>query len=318
MDLIRRAAEFQLPRCGNRSRFWRLCVFAGLCVLWMGLIVLRLWDFQIRRGAELSGRAVSQHVEEIEMRAERGVIYDRRGVALALSPFVDSIAVFPSKVKNKAAVAAALTEALDLPPGRALELLNRKGFQWVKRFAEPAEVEKLKALVGRVDLLGLHFEKEGKRYYPKGAIAAHAIGYVILENRYDAPADKITVVYNGIDHNGQGGLEQRFDDLLTGRNGERRVHFDAVGHQYESSVVREPVAGASLYLTIDESIQAVAESSLAQAVAASRSRAGSIVMMDPVKGDVLAMANWPTFDPNDRPRGNEDLARRQNYAISHL
>ena len=300
MDLIRRAAELQLPRCGTRSRFLRLCAFAGVCLFWMGLVVARLWDLQIRRGEEFVVRAADQQVEEIEIHAERGAIYDRRGVELALSPFVDSVAVFPRKVRDKAQVADALTEALGLPPGRALELLGRKGFQWVKRFAEPAQVDKLRALIGKDDLRALHFEKEGKRYYPKGQIAAHVIGYV------------------GIDHNGQGGLEQRFDGLLTGRNGLRRVHFDAAGHQYDSAVVQAPVSGASLYLTIDESIQAVAESSLAEAIAGTRARAGSIVMMDPEKGDVLAMANWPTFDPNRRPRGEEDLAVRQNYAVSHL
>ena len=310
MDLIRRVAEFRLPRCATHSRFQRLCVFAVLCVLWMGLLVLRLWDFQIRRGEELAGRAASQQVEEIEIRAERGAIYDRRGVELALSPFVDSIAVFPEKVNDKAALAQALTESLDLPPGQALEVLSETGFQWVKRFAEPAEADALKLLVvkdekqaeesGKRRLTGLHFEKEGKRYYPKGSIAAHVVGYV------------------GIDHNGQGGLEQQYDSLLTGQAGKRRVHFDALRRHYEESVVEAPVSGASLYLTIDESIQAVAESSLAEAIASTRARAGSIVMMDPEKGDLLAMANWPTFDPNERPREEGDLAARENYAISHL
>ena len=300
MDLIRRAAELHLPRCGARSRSRRLCVFAVLCVVWMALLALRLWDFQIRRGEEFSGRAANQQVEEIEIRAERGAIYDRRGVELALSPFVDSIAVFPEKVNDKPAMAEALTSSLGLPPGEALEALASSGFQWIKRFAEPAEAAKLAQLVEQHGLTGLHVEKEGKRYYPKGPIAAHVVGYV------------------GIDHNGQAGLEQQFDSLLTGQPGVRRVHFDALRRHYESSVVQAPVSGASLYLTIDESIQAVAESSLAEAIASSRADAGSIVMMDPEKGDILAMANWPTFDPNDRPRGEQDLEARQNYAISHL
>ncbi len=300
MELIRRAAEFQLPRGGSRSRFRRLCVLTGLCIVWMGLLVARLWDFQIRRGDELAGRAASQQVQEIEIRAERGSIYDRRGVELALSPFVDSIAVFPEKVNDKAAMAEALSGALAVPPGRALELLSKSGFQWVKRFAEPAESAELQRLVRNGELTGLHIEKEGKRYYPKGSIAAHVVGYV------------------GIDHNGQGGLEQQYDSLLTGQSGVRRVHFDALRQQYDSSVVQAPTAGASLVLTIDESVQAVAESSLAAAIGRTQARAGSIVMMDPEKGDVLAMANWPAFDPNLRPRGAAELEARQNYAISHL
>jgi cell division protein FtsI (penicillin-binding protein 3) len=124
--------------------------------------------------------------------------------------------------------------------------------------------------------------------------------------------------YVSIDHQGQGGLEQQFDSLLTGESGVRRVHFDALRRQYDSSLVKAPVAGASLFLTIDESIQTVAETSLAAAIAETRARAGAIVVMDPIKGDVLAMASWPPFDPNERPRGKEDLAARQNYAISHL
>ncbi|MEZ5366275.1 MAG: penicillin-binding transpeptidase domain-containing protein [Bryobacterales bacterium] len=170
----------------------------------------------------------------------------------------------------------------------------------MKRFSEPAEANQLRELEASLRLTGLHFEKEGKRYYPKGSVASHVLGYV------------------GIDHNGQGGLEQKYDKLLTGQSGVRRVHFDALRRQYESSVVQAPVAGSSLFLTIDESIQTVAETSLASAIADTGAKAGSIVMMDPVKGDVLAMANWPTFDPNDRPRGSGDLAARQNYAISHL
>ena len=300
MELIRRVTEIKLPRCGDRGRFGRLCLFALLCVVWMALIVARLWDFQILHGAELSGRAASQHVEEIEIRAERGSIYDRRGVELALSPFVDSVAVFPQKVEDKEQMAEALTEAFGLAPVHARELLAEDGFHYVKRFAEPAQAAKIRQLEKEHELTGLHFEKEGKRYYPKGSIASHVLGYV------------------GIDHHGQGGLEQRFDTLLTGQPGTRRVHFDALRRQYESSIVKEPVSGASLFLTIDESIQAVAESSLAAAAANSGARAGSIVMMDPVKGDVLAIANWPTFDPNERPRDAGGLAVRQNYAISHL
>ena len=300
MEVIRRAGQIHLPRCGERSRQRRLLAFVLLSVAWMAMLVARLWEFQIQRGEEFSGKAASQHVEEIEIRAERGAIFDRHGVELALSPFVDSIAVFPQKVGDKATTAQALTDALGLPPGHALELLSRNGFQWVKRFAEPAQAEKLKSLVKKNDLTGLHFEKEGKRYYPKGSVAAHVVGYV------------------GVDHIGQGGLELQFDKLLTGQAGIRRVHFDALRRQYESSVVAAPIAGSSLILTIDESIQAVAESSLAAAIAQTQASAGSIVMMDPVKGDVLAMANWPTFDPNQRPRGDGDLAARQNYAISHL
>ncbi|MEZ5396296.1 MAG: penicillin-binding protein 2 [Bryobacterales bacterium] len=269
-------------------------------VAWMGLLVYRLWDFQILRGEEFSGRAANQHVEEIEIRAERGAIYDRRGVELALSPFVDSIAVFPDKVRDKALTAEALSSSLNLPLGHVRELLDKSGFQWIKRFTEPAEANQLRELEASLRLTGLHFEKEGKRYYPKGSVASHVLGYV------------------GIDHNGQGGLEQKYDKLLTGQSGVRRVHFDALRRQYESSVVQAPVAGSSLFLTIDESIQTVAETSLASAIADTGAKAGSIVMMDPVKGDVLAMANWPTFDPNDRPRGSGDLAARQNYAISHL
>ncbi len=179
------------------------------------------------------GRALSQQVEEIEIRAERGAIYDRRGVELALSPYFDSIAVLPEKVNDKVALADALSEALGLPPGHALELVGRKGFQWAKRFAEPAEAEKLKELVAQDKkrarkekteprLTGLQFEKEGKRYYPKGSIAAHVVGWV------------------GTEHHGQGGLELAFESLLEGESGIRRVHFDALRQHYESSVVKAP------------------------------------------------------------------------------
>ena len=275
---------------------FRLFVFALTAGLWLALIVVRLWDLQIRQAPRLAEKAQQQQEDVIEIAARRGRIYDRNGVELARSTPVDSIGVFPTKVGDPELAATLLAEVLRENPNSLRKKLKKKRFQWVRRLAEPAEAERIREL----PLAGLHFEKESKRYYPKGTVAAHILGAV------------------GIDHTGLAGLEQTFEAKLRGVSGERSVQVDALQHRYASQMIQEPVPGYDLVLTIDQRIQVTAEKELGRAIEETQAEAGTIVVMDPVNGDILGMASWPTFDPNDREPSKTDLEHRKNYALSHM
>ena len=204
--------------------------------------------------------------------------------------------MFPDEAPNPELAASLLSEVLDTGAESIRAKLARTRFQWIKRLAEPGEAERVRNL----NLSGIHFEKESKRYYPHGTVASHLLGAV------------------GIDHNGQAGLEQSFDSLLKGEPGKRLVQYDAKRKYYSGRVVKEPVPGADLVLTIDHRIQMMAERELARAIAETQSIAGTIVVMDPSNGDLLANANWPTFDPNERLRDLSNLGLRRNFALSNL
>ncbi len=274
----------------------RLVVFAVLATAWLALVVVRLWDLQIHQAPRLAAKAQLQHENLIDIGAPRGRIFDRFGVELARSTPVDSIGVFPSKVANPELTAALLSKVLGTDPAEIEEKLRKERFQWIRRLAEPGEAERIREL----PLAGLHFEQESKRYYPKGSVAAHIVGAV------------------GVDHTGLAGLEQVFEKKLRGTPGQREVQVDAVGRRYASEVTLEPVPGYDLVLTIDQRIQLTAEKELARAIETTRAQAGTVVVMDPSNGDLLGLANWPTFDPNERVPTEEGLARRKNYALSHM
>ena len=275
---------------------FRLLFFAILSTLWFGLAVFRLWDYQVLRVEHFADKAKRQHEGTIKIRAARGVIYDRAGEKLAFSTPVDSIGVFPRRVPNPQLTASLLAEVLGADEDAIYKKLTRTRFQWIKRLAEPGEAARIRNL----SPAGIHFEKESKRHYPHGTVAAHLLGAV------------------GVDHGGQAGLEQSFDKVLQGRPGLRLVQYDARRSYYAGRVLEEPIAGADLVLTIDHRIQVLAERGLARAMESTQSIAGSIVVMDPNSGELLAVANQPTFDPNHRVHGAEQLERRNNYALSHL
>ncbi len=284
-----------LNKVSGRPPF-RLILFGLFSTLWFAGVLVYLWDYQVRQVERFNKKAKQQQEGTIEIRAARGVIYDRLGEKLAFSTPAQSIGVFPDQVPNPELTASLLSEVLDTDARAILDKLTRTRFQWVKRLAEPGEAERIRNL----NLAGIHFEKENKRYYPHGTVASHLIGAV------------------GIDHEGQAGLEQSFDAILQGEAGRRLVQYDAKRKYYSSRVVKEPIPGADLVLTIDHRIQMMAERELARAIAETQAIAGTVVVMDPSNGDLLANANWPTFNPNDRVLDADSLALRRNFALSNL
>jgi cell division protein FtsI (penicillin-binding protein 3) len=296
------AAVERLPKLRPRARIY---LFVLLGFGWFGAVVVRLWELQVEEAERYLAMAAVQHEGEIILRATRGAIYDRMGEPLAVSTWVDSIFALTPEEQDLGDVemkAGMLAPILHIDTETIEQKISKRRFQWIKRLAEPGESARVRDL----KLQGIHFEKESKRYYPNGEIAAHILGAV------------------GIDHSGQAGLENSFEELLRGKPGRQLVRFDAMRNSYESRTVEKPVAGSSLVLTIDKRIQSAAEAELARAISESHAKAGTVVVLEPQTGDVLAMANWPTFDPNERitVTGKEavmdELARRSNYAVSHL
>lgn len=272
-----------------RGRFVRLFLIGLICSLWFGGVIYRLWDLQVVQSDSFASRAERQQQGTIRIRATRGRIYDRQGAELALSSPVQSIGVFPKQVENAQESARDLADFLDEPVSQIEHKLSAERFQWLRRLADPDLSDRLHD----VGFNYLHFEEESKRYYPKGTLAAHLLGFV------------------NIDHEGLAGLELLYGNELAGRDGERVVHHDVSRKSYDSTVAVPPIAGRNLYLTVDERIQSVAEKRLELAIHETGARKGSVVVMDPSSGDVLAMASWPTFDPNQRALDGADW----NYAI---
>jgi cell division protein FtsI (penicillin-binding protein 3) len=241
-------------------------------------------------------RDQQQKVEEIK--APRGAILDRYGQRLAMSLPAESVVVDPLRVPDLSVAADVLSKVLKV---NAQDLLlkmreavdDHRGFLWVKRKITREEAKRLRDL----DLEWIEFRTESERFYPNRSLAAHVLGSVDFQE------------------DGNGGVEQSLNDRLTGHAGEMLVTEDVQKRGFASKMQSEAEPGQDVRLTIDSRIQFVAEQELAKMVALHHAKSGSLVAMDPRTGDILAMANVPTFDPNEPAKaGNE--AARENLAVS--
>ena len=276
----------------------RLVVAAGVLVLWVVGIEARLIVLQVVQHDELVARAERQQMSTVPAPAKRGEIFDRNGRLLAYSVDADTIYAVPTEVGDAAKTASALCEALDDCTKKSREELKERlssdrAFVYVKRRATPTQAKRVLAL----DLDGIGFRKESKRFYPNRELAANLLGYV------------------GVDNVGLAGVEATYDKTVRGREGKVLVQTDARRHVF-SRLERSPTAGASIELTIDEQLQYIAEREVRAGVLAARADAGTAVVMDPHTGDILAMASWPTFNPNDYAGASD--AERRNRAVQDL
>jgi cell division protein FtsI (penicillin-binding protein 3) len=276
----------------------RLMVAAGVLVLWALGIEVRLVVLQVVQHDQLVARAERQQMSTVIAPAKRGEIFDRNGRLLAYSVDADTIYAVPTEIADAAKTAAALCEALDDCTARSRdELRDRlsqpKPFAFVRRRASPMQAKRVAAL----GLDGIAFRRESKRYYPNRELAAHLLGYV------------------GVDNAGLSGLEATYDKTVRGREGKLLVQTDARRHVF-SRLERTPTAGASIELTIDEHLQHIAEREVRSGVEAARADGGTAVIMDPFTGEILAMASWPTFNPNDYSEATENA--RRNRAVQDL
>jgi cell division protein FtsI (penicillin-binding protein 3) len=245
----------------------------------MAAIAARLVHLQVDRHEEYRRRADRQQQRVVEVKPPRGTIFDRRGRELAVSVEVDSAYAVPREVEDPEATARVLARIVGGDAQRLARLLgSRREFVWVgRKLDRPVAAE-----IRRLDLPGIDFLPESKRYYPMRELAAHVLGFV------------------GTDDVGLGGAEAAYDDLVSGRAVRRTVLRDARRGTllYPHLAFSEAEPGSDLHLTIDASIQHIVERELVRTIERYRARGGMVVVLDPRTGAVLAMASRPTFDPN--------------------
>jgi cell division protein FtsI (penicillin-binding protein 3) len=277
----------------------RLLVCAAVVASWTAVIEARLVYLQVVDHAELLARADRQQLRTVVAPAKRGEIFDRKGRVLAYSVDADTIAAVPNDIDDPEEVAARVCKVLDgcnterrLAIARSLG--RRTPFAYVARQVTPEEARRVRAL----ELQGITLLKESRRYYPNSELGAHVLGYV------------------GLDNVGLGGIESAYDSSIRGKDGKVLIQTDNKRRAVFSRVEKPATAGAGLELTIDEYLQYVAERELRAGVEANHAVGGSAIVMDPHTGEILALANWPTFNPNAFGRADDDA--RRNRAIQTL
>jgi cell division protein FtsI (penicillin-binding protein 3) len=272
----------------------RLYWLAGFVAFWFLAISFRLVWLQVVDYGDFAQRAARQQQRSIDVAPVRGNIYDRNGNELAMTVSVDSFFAVPAEVPDIHAVSGTLGRVLHIDPQ---EIENRmrssRAFAWVARKVDASSSARIRAL----NLKGIYFQKESKRFYPKRELAAQVLGYV------------------GLDDEGLGGVERQFDARLTGKPGKMLISMDAK-RRWFGRVEKDPEPGENVVLTLDEKIQYIADHELATAMAATHAEAGSIVVQNPHTGEILALANSPGFNPN--AFNTADPNSRKNRAVSDI
>ena len=278
----------------------RALFVAAFIGFWMLLVSARLVYLQFSQYDSLANRARQQQQNTIETGAQRGELLDRQGRELARSVQTMSLFLDPDGLdattldQNAKQLAPALgLKQADLAKDFHEALADKRRFLWIARRLDAELGNKIVAM----NLPGIHAELEPKRYYPNGPLAAHVLGYV------------------GLDGQGLGGVEQYYNAKIAGEPGRLFLEKDASGKSYESyEVAAKP--GQTVVLTIDQSIQYAAEQSLLAAVQRSHAKSGSVIVLDPRSGEILALANAPTFDPNNVSDAKPET--RANWALQNI
>ena len=272
----------------------RLYLLASIFVLWCGAICFRLVYLQIFRYGSFEQRAQHQQQRTEEVSARRGIIYDRQGRELAMSISVDSVFAIPTEMPNVANTISLIARITKQDPREVFARCRAaRTFCWLARKPD-AEIS---ARIRSLNLRGVYFQKESKRYYPKNELAAQVLGYV------------------GMDDAGLSGIEREYEDQMHGRPGQMVISVDA-HKKWFGSVEKQPEPGQNVVLTIDEKIQYIAERELATAMRETHAIAGTVVVENPRTGEILALANQPTFNPNlSREITPEKL---KNHAVSDV
>ncbi len=276
----------------------RLLIVAGLALLWMVGVSGRLAYLQLIRHSDYMARALRQQQRTIDISPKRGEIYDRNMHPLAMSIQVDSAFAVPSEVPDISLAARLLSGVLGVPRDVLEERLGASNsFVWVQRKLPPEQAEAIQAL----NLKGIYLQKENQRFYPKRDLAAHVLGFV------------------DPDEKGLGGIESELDGLIRGKSERVMVMADARQHHFDGALKadgQQYERGASVVLTLDEKIQYIAERELAAAIAKTHAPAGTVIVMNPNNGEILALANWPKFNPNTAVSAPAEA--RMNRAVSAI
>lgn len=263
-----------------------------------GGLLWRAVDLQHTEKDFLIGQGDARHLRVMAIPAHRGKILDRNGESLAISTPVDSVWANPAELAVATDRWAELQRLLGLDLKhleRVLAQRSERAFVYLKRHVAPH----LAAKVQQAGVPGVYLQREYRRYYPLGEVAAHVVGFT------------------DVDDNGQEGLELAFDERLRGVAGARRVLRDRLGRIVEEvESIRAPKAGSDLVLSLDARIQYLAYRALLGAVKRHKARGGSVVVLAPRTGEVLAMVNQPAYNPNNR--ADRVSARYRNRAVTDL
>jgi len=257
----------------------RRYILLHLLLAGFGVILFRLVSLQVLQAAELTARADRQHQKSVTMEGARGTVTDRHGKVFAMNVEVPSIFGVPTSLDSPANAARSLSPVLHIRREEIEKKLRQdRHFVWLARKVEPEQGRRLEQL----SIDGIGMVMEGRRFYPKGPLLAHVLGFV------------------GMDGVGLEGLERRYESQLHGEKRLTILQRDALGRTVFPKDLREqvPATGQALTLTIDEVIQYIAEKELEEAVDHARAKSGTIIVMEPRTGAVLAMAVSPRFDPN--------------------
>jgi cell division protein FtsI/penicillin-binding protein 2 len=286
--------------------FRRTLFVAAFVAFWMLGISARLVYLQVSKHDKLVARAHRQQQDAFETSPTRGPVLDRHERELARTIDTTSVFIAPedfNKNETRAmeeigCTANVLSSVLSLDQRAIVNQIleareSGRRFLWIARRIAPDKAQTIETM----DLVGVHARKEPKRFYPNGSLAANVLGFV------------------GLDGNGLAGIEQVYNEKITGEPGKLFIEKDSRGRAYESTeILGRP--GQTIILTIDQSIQYQAEAALTAAIEQSKAKAGTAIVLDPHTGDILALANAPTFDPNDV--GAAAPAARANWALQNI
>ncbi len=277
---------------------WRFKLVLGLLLCTFALIIWRVVDLQILDHEFLSMEGDARTLRTEPVTAYRGMILDRNGKPLAVSTPVVSIWANPQEVDDPQVLAAALKDPLMMPEGVLLQRLqanSSREFIYLKRHLTPAQAAQILDL----KVKGVHGQREYRRYYPAGEVAAHLVGFT------------------DIDDSGQEGMELAYDDWLQGVAGSKLVMKDRYGRIVEDiRSLREHKPGNNLYLSIDLRLQYLAYRELLAAVREHKAKSGTLVLLDAQTGEVLALVNQPSYNPNKRSTINGSNLR--NRALTDI
>jgi cell division protein FtsI (penicillin-binding protein 3) len=277
----------------------RLIWLAGIVLVWGAAIFLKLFALQVVHHQDYVKKARARQEELVQLRAQRGAILDRTGHPLAMSVPTESVSVDPRNVPSLEFDSDLLARELHLDPRDLYRRIGaahdeHRGFLWIKRGITPQEAEDVRNL----KLDWIHVDDGSERHYPNNMLAAHVLGGVDFEEK------------------GNGGIEKALDDELHGTAGNADILTDVHHRGIFELVSTQAQAGATITLTIDERLQFVAEREVAAAVHEHGAVSGSVVVMNPYNGEILALASYPTFDPNQPPMSQSDVEARSNHAVA--
>ncbi len=282
-----------MPSNSQPGKNYRLYLLGAMFLFWCIAICGRLVYLQVFSYGKFVKQAGHQQQRAIPLAAKRGVIFDRAGRELAMSVLVDSAFAVPTEVKDLPTAISLITRITGDDYNVVLaDCRHHQTFCWVARKASDETIERINSL----KLQGIHFQKEPKRFYPARDLAAQVLGSV------------------GMEDSGQSGIEHEFDDALRGRAGKMFISVDA-RKQWFSDVETQPDPGENVVLTIDKNIQYIAEKELEQAIHDTQAIAGTVIVENPRTGEILALANRPTFNPNQHKQITPEALT--NRAVSY-